>query len=141
MCHITCLNASDVFPCFVFLRPPTDSLVPYFHEFLGRGYRMDHLPFLILQEKGSEGFSLHGGTVDCGSGQYQPHLAYSCVQNRINNQLLATAVVLSDHNEGSGGFVIVRGSHKSNFAMPQDMIEGRDHTEFVYQVCQKMNHI
>lgn len=27
-------------------------LVPYFTEFLGRGYRMDHLPFAILQNKG-----------------------------------------------------------------------------------------
>ena len=35
-------------------------LLPYFHEFLGEGYRMDHLPFLIAQEKGSEGFKLHG---------------------------------------------------------------------------------
>jgi len=45
-------------------------LVPYFHELIGPGYRMDHMPFLIAQNKGSEGFSLHGGTIDVGSGKY-----------------------------------------------------------------------
>ena len=35
-------------------------LVPYFHLLLGTGYRMDHLPLLISQSKGAEGFSLHG---------------------------------------------------------------------------------
>ncbi len=38
-------------------------LVPYFTALLGRGYRMDHQPFVILQNKDSEGFSLHGGPV------------------------------------------------------------------------------
>ena len=37
-------------------------LVPMFHGILGKGYRMDHLPLILAQEKGSEGFSLHGGT-------------------------------------------------------------------------------
>jgi hypothetical protein len=36
-------------------------LVPYLNELLGKGYRMDHQPFCILQDKGSEGFALHGG--------------------------------------------------------------------------------
>ena len=101
-------------------------LVPYYHEFLGTGYRMDHQPFCILQDAGSEGFSLHGGTIDFQTGEYNPHLAYSCVQGRINNQLLAVSVALSDHNKGDGGFVVVRGSHKSNFAVPDDIINGID---------------
>jgi hypothetical protein len=33
-------------------------LVPYFHGVLGKGYRMDHLPFIIAQDKGAEGFQL-----------------------------------------------------------------------------------
>lgn len=37
-------------------------LVPIFHGILGKGYRMDHLPLVLAQNKGSEGFSLHGGT-------------------------------------------------------------------------------
>lgn len=37
-------------------------LVPRFHALLGKGYRMDHLPYVIAQDKGAEGFHLHGGT-------------------------------------------------------------------------------
>lgn len=106
---------------------------PYFHEILGKGYRMDHLPFAILQEKGSEGFSLHGGTVDCRSGEYCPHLAYSCVNQHMHCHLLGVSVALADQNEGDGGFVVVRGSHKSNFQAPEEMIHGQEYQEFVYQ--------
>ena len=31
-----------------------DRLVPIFHGILGKGYRMDHLPLIIAQNKGSE---------------------------------------------------------------------------------------
>ena len=95
---------------------------------------MDHLPFIIAQSRGSEGFMLHGGTVDVSSGQYNPEIAYNCVNGRIFNHLLAVSVVLSNHNEGDGGFVIVRGSHKSNFAAPPEMVDGiGPGNEFIYQ--------
>ena len=111
------------------------SLRPYYHEFMGAGYRMDHLPFIIAQDKDAEGFKLHGGTVDCSSGSYNPEIAYSCVNGRIFNRLLAVSVVLTDHNEGDGGFVIVRGSHKSNFACPPDMINGiGDGSKYKYKI-------
>eukprot|EP00607_Mallomonas_marina_P009721 CAMPEP_0182420692 /NCGR_PEP_ID=MMETSP1167-20130531/5676_1 /TAXON_ID=2988 /ORGANISM="Mallomonas Sp, Strain CCMP3275" /LENGTH=310 /DNA_ID=CAMNT_0024596983 /DNA_START=129 /DNA_END=1061 /DNA_ORIENTATION=- len=113
-----------------FLNHP--KLVPYFHEFIGPGYRMDHHPFLIIQEKGSEGFALHGGTCDVVSGGYNPHLAYTCFNGHIHNQLLAASIALVDHNAGDGGLCVVRGSHKSNFAVPPDMIDGID-SEFLYQ--------
>jgi hypothetical protein len=38
--------------------------------------------------------------VDVQSGEYNSYLAYSCVNRKISNQLLAMSVVLSDHNEG-----------------------------------------
>ena len=110
-----------------------EKLVPYFHELLGFGYRMDHMPFIIAQNKGSEGFSLHGGVIDVSSGDYNHFLSYSCAQGVIRNNLLACSVVLSDHVAGSGGYCVVRGSHKSNFKAPQEMINGQNHTEFVYQ--------
>jgi len=109
-------------------------LLPYFHEFLGPGYRMDHMPFVIAQNRGSEGFSLHGGTIDVRSGQYNHHLAYTCANKGvIRCSLLAASLVLTDHPPGSGGFCVVRGSHKSNFKAPPSMIDGMDHQEFVYQ--------
>jgi len=100
-------------------------LIPYFHEFMGEGYRMDHSPFIIIQDKGAEGFALHGGSIDVLTGEYNPFLAYSCKQGRIYNPLLAVSVVLSDHDEGDGGFVVVRGSHKSNFPAPESIINGQ----------------
>jgi len=90
-------------------------LVPLFHGILGKGYHMDHLPFVIAQDQGAEGFQLHGGTIDCASGEYNPHLAYTCHHGMIRSALLGCNVMLTDHNAGDGGFCIVPGSHKSNF--------------------------
>ena len=45
-----------------------ERLLPFYHGLLGKGYRMDHLPFVIRQDMGGEGFQLHGGTIDCSSG-------------------------------------------------------------------------
>lgn len=117
-------------------------LVPFFHSILGKGYRMDHLPFVIRQIKGSEGFSLHGGTIDCSSGRYNPHLAYSCVQNHMHCSLLGCNVMLSDHNAGDGGFCVVPGSHKSNFKMPSEMVEGDEaYAEFIRQPSTKAGDV
>eukprot|EP00656_Telonema_subtile_P017274 TRINITY_DN19241_c0_g1_i2.p1 TRINITY_DN19241_c0_g1~~TRINITY_DN19241_c0_g1_i2.p1 ORF type:complete len:202 (+),score=45.81 TRINITY_DN19241_c0_g1_i2:166-771(+) len=95
-------------------------LVPYLNELCGRGYRMDHMPLLIAQNKGCEGFELHGGRITA-KGDYVPELAYSCHQGRIYNPLLACSVQLTDHNSGDGGFVVVPGSHKANFPTPLEL--------------------
>jgi len=117
-------------------------LVPFFHGILGKGYRMDHLPFVIRQTKGAEGFSLHGGTLDCNSGRYNPHLAYSCVQGHIHCALLGCNIMLSDHNAGDGGFCVVPGSHKSNFKMPAAMVQGDEaYSEFIQQPVTKAGDI
>jgi ectoine hydroxylase-related dioxygenase (phytanoyl-CoA dioxygenase family) len=108
-------------------------LVPLFHGILGKGYRMDHLPFCIIQDQGAEGFQLHGGTIDCTTGQYNPHLAYTCHQNQIHCSLLGVNVMLTDHNGGDGGFCVVPGSHKSNFKMPKGMVDGQVYSDFIRQ--------
>ena len=108
-------------------------LVPRFHGILGKGYRMDHLPFIISSDKGGEGFQLHGGTVDCYSGEYNSHLAYTCHHGQIRSALLGCSVVLVDHDAGKGGFCVVPGSHKSNFKMPNGMIDGDKYQEYIIQ--------
>jgi len=110
-----------------------ERLVPYQTALLGKGFRMDHMPFVIAQDEGAEGFHLHGGTVDCQSGVYAPYLAYSCVAGQMHTQLLGCSLVLTDHNRGDGGFCVVRGSHKSNFRAPPGMVHGTSHSEFVEQ--------
>jgi ectoine hydroxylase-related dioxygenase (phytanoyl-CoA dioxygenase family) len=117
------------------------NLVPLFHGILGKGYRMDHSPFVLAQEKGAEGFALHGGTIDCGSGQYNPHLAYSCFQQTIHCSLLGVNVMLTDHNAGDGGFCVVPGSHKSNFQMPKRMLDGELYEEFIRQPVTKAGDV
>lgn len=108
-------------------------LVPLFHGLLGKGYRLDHIPFVLMNNKGGEGFQLHGGTVDCTSGEYNNHLAYTCHNGSVQSALLGCNVMLVDHNPGDGGFVCVPGSHKSNFKMPPGMVDGLKHSEYIVQ--------
>lgn len=109
-------------------------LVPYYLALLGAGYRMDHLPLLITQECGAEGFSLHGGPLT-GDGSFNPTLQYRCVGGQMWNSLLAASVVLTDHNPGDGGFCVLRGSHKLNFPVPPDLAHAKDAglSEHIYQ--------
>ena len=44
------------------------NITPYLTELVGEGYRLDHQPMVLLQEKGSEGFSLHGGPLSGHDG-------------------------------------------------------------------------
>ena len=108
-------------------------LVPLFHGLLGKGYRLDHIPFVLMNNKGGEGFSLHGGTIDCVSGEYNSNLAYTHHSGSIRSNLLGCNVMLVDHNEGDGGFCVVPGSHKSNFKMPPGMVDGLEHREYIIQ--------
>lgn len=116
-------------------------LVPLFHGILGKGYRMDHLPFVIAQDKGAEGFQLHGGTIDCTSGAYNPELAYTCYNGFIRSALLGCNVMLTDHDPGFGGFCVVPGSHKSNFKMPKGMVDGERYSEYIRQPATKAGDV
>jgi len=107
-------------------------LLPYFTELCGEGYRMDHMPFVIMQRKGSEGFSLHGGPLN-GKGKMNPTLQYRCEDGAFYNSLVAMSVQLSDHNPGDGGFCVVRGSHKIKFPLPDSFMHGEAGREHVYQ--------
>lgn len=103
-------------------------LVPYINELCGEGYRLDHQPLIIAQDKASEGFSLHGGPISGDDGQpkgrFNPELQYRSVNGELWTSLLAVSVHLVDHGPGDGGFCIVRGSHKLNFPVPADVASG-----------------
>jgi hypothetical protein len=116
-------------------------LLPLFHELLGKGYRLDHIPFVLMNNKGGEGFQLHGGTIDCTSGEYNSHLAYTCHNGNIRSNLLGCNVMLVDHNPGDGGFCVVPGSHKSNFKMPSGMVDGLSHSEYIIQPATKAGDV
>lgn len=116
-------------------------LVPLFNGIIGQGYHMDHLPLCIAQDQGAEGFQLHGGTVDCTTGEYNPHLSYTCHHGMIRSALLGCNVILTDHNYGDGGFCIVPGSHKSNFKMPNGMVDGEKYAEYIVQPATKAGDV
>jgi ectoine hydroxylase-related dioxygenase (phytanoyl-CoA dioxygenase family) len=116
-------------------------LVPLFHGICGKGYRMDHLPFVLIQDVGAEGFQLHGGTIDCTSGEYNPHLAYTCHHGTIRTALLGCNVMLTDHNVGDGGFCVVPGSHKANFKMPAGMVDGQSYSDYIVQPATKAGDV
>jgi len=107
-------------------------LVPYIIELCGEGYRMDHLPFAILQHTGCEGFQLHGGPLDA-NGKLSRVLQYRCEDGVFFNSLLGMSVQLSDHNAGDGGFGVVRGSHKMKFALPDAFKHGEIGQDHVFQ--------
>jgi ectoine hydroxylase-related dioxygenase (phytanoyl-CoA dioxygenase family) len=101
-------------------------LIPVMNELLGVGYRLDHSPLMIAQEKGAEGHTLHGGAVT-ESGEPAWPLAYTFLHGQMRNQLLTVCMQLQDAAEGDGGFCVVPGSHKSNFPVPPLLADLADH--------------
>eukprot|EP01063_Lacrimia_lanifica_P039039 TRINITY_DN8460_c0_g2_i1.p1 TRINITY_DN8460_c0_g2~~TRINITY_DN8460_c0_g2_i1.p1 ORF type:complete len:319 (+),score=117.25 TRINITY_DN8460_c0_g2_i1:59-1015(+) len=128
-------------------------LVPYLHALVGEGYRMDHQPMVLLQEKASEGFSLHGGplvpsrpgaagpTAELDPGHLCPELQYRCTNGQMWNSLVAMSVALCDTDAGDGGFCVVKGSHKLNFAMPPEFSEFGGDGEDVHQPVTKKGDV
>uniref|UniRef100_A0A7S1Z3A8 Uncharacterized protein n=1 Tax=Ditylum brightwellii TaxID=49249 RepID=A0A7S1Z3A8_9STRA len=101
------------------------AIAPFLNEVLGAGYRLDHSPLLIAQEKGSEGHTLHGGAVT-ESGDPAWPLAYDFKHGTMRSQLLTVCMQLTAANEGDGGFCAVPGSHKSNYSVPPDLADLAD---------------
>ena len=107
-------------------------LVPYLHELVGPGYRLDHNPLLIMQDPGAEGFEFHGGsTLD--NGDWNHPLGYQYMHGKMRCNLLAFAVHLTDVKAGEGGFCVIRGSHKSYFKCPPEIKRYEEATEHSYQ--------
>ena len=120
---------------------------PYLVALCGEGYRLDHQPLVLLQNKNSEGFSLHGGPLSghdgVPEGRFNPELQYHCRNGSIWNSLLAMEVCLSDAGEGDGGFCVVKGSHKLNFSVPTAFANGQveGFEEHVHQPAVKAGDI
>ena len=92
---------------------------------LGVGYRLDHSPLMIAQEKGAEGHTLHGGAVT-EAGEPAWPLAYEFRHGAMRNQLLTVCMQLADAPKGAGGFCCVPGSHKANFPVPPALADLAD---------------
>ena len=105
-------------------------LIPYLDAFFGRGWKMDHSPFMLCGGKGSEGLILHGSTARHFDGsQY-----YTYANGQMRCGMIVCQFQLADVNEGDGGFCCIPGSHKANFPLPKDIREWEAHQEVVYNV-------
>ena len=107
-------------------------LIPYIHSIVGSGYRLDHMPLIIRQEKGAEGFHLHGGST-LENGDWDHSLTYGVYNGEIRTNLLGMTVQLTDVGPGDGGFAIMPGSHKANFPCPKSLKNMEQYTDYLLQ--------
>ena len=108
-------------------------LVPYLNVILGKGFRMDHNMFLLWMDKGSEGHTLHGSS---GPG-FDPNQYYIFRDGRMHNGLTVASIQLTDVNPEDGGFVLIPGSHRCNYACPQELKLQLKYQENVRQIACK----
>ena len=90
--------------------------IPYLNTMLGRGWRMDHEPFMLCGGAGAEGLVLHGPGQNFDGSQY-----YVYKNGVMRSGMIVFQFQLADVWEGQGGFCYVPGSHKANYPRPDSM--------------------
>ena len=113
------------------------TVTPYLETILGKAFRLDHGPGLIVMETGCEGGTLHGGGVE------RPDFceAYFFKDGRIYTGLTVVEYLLADEGPGDGGVAVVPGSHKANLACPREMKLGRAYQKHVVEVNGKAGDV
>ena len=95
-------------------------VMPALRIILGDGFRLDHLYGIHLRA-GSERLQLHGGSVP-----HNPTEFFYFEQGRMYNGLTVVSWNLVDTGPEHGGFLCVPGSHKSNYAVPDEVKAAHD---------------
>ena len=108
-------------------------LIPYLDTLHGRGWKLDHEPFMLTGNKGMEGLTLHGTT----NVYFNGSRFYAYSNSQIRCGLLVVQYALHDQKTGDGGLCVVPGSHKANFHCPKDITTWEAHQEVVHQVSLK----
>ena len=108
-------------------------LIPYLNTIFGRGWRLDHLPFISFARKGTGGHGLHGATSRIFDGGQFYHFA----NGQIRTGLAVFQFQLHDINPGDGGIAVIPGSHKANFKCPEDIMLYNTNQEVVRNVAGK----
>jgi hypothetical protein len=91
-------------------------MAPYLEAIIGNRYRLDHDYADMIRN----GLSPIGATLHGGGTPFDPTQYYQFKDGRMHNGLIVVAYNLHDVNPGDGGFGCVPGSHKSNYAFPED---------------------
>ncbi|MBT5873563.1 MAG: hypothetical protein HOH43_09105 [Candidatus Latescibacteria bacterium] len=105
-------------------------IVPYLHQIIGKGFRLDHNMSLITMRKGAEGHTLHGSS----GPEFDPHQYYVFRDGSMHSGLTVVSWQLADVGLEHGGFCVIPGSHKGNFRCPSAMKQYEINQEFVKQV-------
>ena len=102
-------------------------IVPYLHEILGTGFRLDHNLGIITMRKGAEGHLLHGSS----GPSFDRHQYYIFKDGKMHNGLTVAAYQLTDVREGDGGLCLIPGSHKGNYPCPMALRRNEAYREFI----------
>ncbi len=105
-------------------------LLPYLNDLLGRGWKLDHEPFMLTGSTGTEGLRIHGTT----NVQFNGSRFYAYTNGQMRCGLIVVQYALADANPGDGGLCVIPGSHKANFTCPQKITTWEQHQDIVYQV-------
>ena len=104
--------------------------IPYLNTFHGRGWRLDHSPFILTSDYGTEGLVIHGSTDRRFDGaQY-----YTYRNGQMRCGMVVLQYQLADVFEGDGGLCVIPGSHKANFSCPQEVREWEIDKNVVYNI-------
>jgi ectoine hydroxylase-related dioxygenase (phytanoyl-CoA dioxygenase family) len=104
--------------------------IPYLNAIHGRGWRLDHEPFILTADKASEGLILHGAT----NHHFDGSEYYTYRNGEMRCGMVVLQYQLADVNEGDGGLCVIPGSHKANFPSPIEIREWESDRELVYNV-------
>jgi ectoine hydroxylase-related dioxygenase (phytanoyl-CoA dioxygenase family) len=104
--------------------------IPYLDELLGRGWRMDHSPFMLQADAGAEGLVLHGSTSRTFFGG--SHYVYRNGEMRCG--MIVLQFQLTHIKEGDGGLCCVPGSHKANFPCPGEIASLEKYEHLAYNI-------
>jgi len=103
-------------------------LVKYLNTMMGRGWRLDHTPFMITgtaETKLAKGMAEDAPGGGGGHGFSGPFFNGECYYRYANGEMRTGMLVcqyqLTDVNEGDGGLGLIPGSHKMNFALPAEV--------------------
>ena len=95
-------------------------IMPALGLVLGEGFRIDHF-WGSLTNKGADVLRLHGGIVPFHQTDFYFTRGY-----KLYNGLTNVAWNLVDSGGGHGGFMVLPGSHKAGFQLPQEMAEAEE---------------
>ena len=104
------------------------ALIPALNTLLGRGWRLDHSPWLICGDQGGGASEISGDQRNAygsagGGGTthghiWDPECRYHFANGQMRSGMVVVGWQLTDLEPGWGGFGVVPGSHKANFALP-----------------------